>query len=86
MLRHALEYLQSIDIVYCDLKTENVMLLIVFGLSKLNMNEGALTNTFSGTGMSFFFTAIQSGLKDSFFLSQSTFLFLQSFSTFSHNY
>ena len=25
--------------------------LIDFGLSKLNMNEGALTNTFCGTGM-----------------------------------
>ncbi|KAL5525027.1 SCH9_2 [Sanghuangporus sanghuang] len=52
----ALEHLHKYDIVYRDLKPENILLdatghiaLCDFGLSKLGLKEGQLTNTFCGT-------------------------------------
>ena len=52
-----LNFSSAQGIVYRDLKTENVMLdkkghvkLIDFGLSKMNMGNDTLTNTFCGTG------------------------------------
>jgi serine/threonine protein kinase len=52
----AIGYLHSKDIVYRDLKPENILIgedghikITDFGLSKVNLAEGELTNTFCGT-------------------------------------
>ncbi|KAL5478719.1 SCH9_1 [Sanghuangporus weigelae] len=52
----ALEHLHKCDIVYRDLKPENILIdatghvaLCDFGLSKLGLKQGQLTNTFCGT-------------------------------------